>query len=217
MRIDGSESQQVTTLPLAGYHNYGDGFCWSPDGGQLLYSHYNQLYRINRNGAGMTQLAIAPEEYHFKAVDWSGVNDKVVVQAVSTDIGDTKMYLMNKDGSGWDPLLDSVSGRIECPSFSIDGKRVLFTQDVSGFASETGHQLDARIFTIDLASRNMVDISVDKPEGFNDLNPHFSPNGARIVFKHTSNEENALKEIWVMDRDGQNRQRLFINAEMPEW
>lgn len=215
MKPDGSEINQVTTVPLAGYHHYGEGFCWSPDGGQLLYSHYDKLYRIDRDGTNLTEIATAPEGYHFKAVDWSGVNGKIVVQTVSSDISNTGFYLMDEDGSNAEALLDSITNRLECPTFSIDGKQLLFTQDVAGFDSPTGRQLDARIFTLDLATEQITDLSSDKPNGFNDLNSRFSPNGAQIIFEHTSNEEGASKSIWIMDADGQNRQLLFENTQMP--
>ncbi|MGD1893304.1 MAG: carboxypeptidase regulatory-like domain-containing protein [Cyclobacteriaceae bacterium] len=215
MKTDGSEMSQITSLPLAGYHHYGEGFCWSPDGGQLLYSHYNKLYRIDSDGTNLTEVATAPEGYHFKAVDWSGVSKKIVAQVVSSDISDTDFYLMNEDGSNPELLLDSITNRLEHPSFSVDGKQLLFTQDVSGFDSPIGRQLDARIFTLDLVTEQMTNLSSDRPNGFNDLNPRFSPNGAQIVFEHTSNEEGTLKNIWVMDADGQNRQQLFSQGEMP--
>ena len=215
MKADGSEVSQVTTLPLAGYHQYGGGYCWSPDGGQLLYVHYNKLYRINRDGTNLTEVTTAPEGYHFKAVDWSGVTGKIVAQTVSSDINNTGFYLMDADGSNSAALLDSITNRLESPTFSIDGQQLLFTQDVSGFDSPTGRQLDTHIFTLNLATEQITNLSSDKPTGFNDLNPRFSPNGAQIVFEHTSNEVGADKSIWMMDSDGQNRQLLFSEAMMP--
>ncbi|WKN42136.1 carboxypeptidase regulatory-like domain-containing protein [Tunicatimonas pelagia] len=216
MKPDGSEVSRVTTLPLAGYHQYGEGFCWSPDGGQLLYSHYDKLYRIHHDGTNLTEVATAPANYHFKAVDWSGVNGKIIAQVVSSSINDTDFYLMNEDGSNVQPILDSVTNRLESPTFSIDGKQLLFTQDVSGFVSSTGRQLDARIFMLDLATEQVTEMSGDKAVGYNDLNPRFSPNGAQIVFEHTSNEEGTTKTVWIMDYDGQNRQLLFSEAMMPD-
>ncbi len=216
MKTDGSEVSQVTTLPLAGYHQYGEGYCWSPDGGQLLYAHYNKLFRINRDGTNLTEIATAPEGYHFKSVDWSGANGKMVAQTVSSDISDTKFYLMDEDGSNPVALLDSMTNRLESPTFSIDGQQLLFTQDVSGFESPTGRQLDVRIFTLNIATSQVTDLSANKPTGFNDLNPRFSPNGAQIVFEHTSNEKGAPKAVWTMDYNGQNRQQLFTEAMMPD-
>ncbi len=188
MRPDGTEPVKVTELPVAGYHNYGEGFCWSPDGGQLLYSHYNKLYRINRDGTGLTLLATAPEGRHFKACDWSGVAHKIVVQTVGVDIYDSEFYLMNEDGSDMSLLIDNVPGRLEYPSFSIDGKQLLFTQDVSGFVAASGRQLDARIFLFDLDTKESTSLSGGKPTGTNDTHPCFSPDGAYVLFENSSNE-----------------------------
>ena len=49
--IDGTPVQ-ITQVPMAGFHNIGTGYTWSPDGGQLAYAHYEELYRINANGSG---------------------------------------------------------------------------------------------------------------------------------------------------------------------
>ena len=114
-------------------------------------------------------------------------------------------------------VVSNLEGIIEAPSFSIDNQKVLFTRDVSGYSSGTGRQLDAHIFIIDITSGVITDISGDKPDGTNDTNPRFSPNGARIIFESASNVTGSEKSIWVMDLDGDHRKKLFSNAEMPDW
>ena len=213
----GKQNQQITQLPVAGYHNFGSGFCWSPDGGQLLYSHYNKLYRINRDGTNLTLIATASEGKHFKAVDWSGVTHKIVVQVVGSDINQSELYLMNEDGSNSELMVEDLPGRTESPSFSIDGKELLYTHDVSGFEEAAGRQLNAQVFRFKLETKEATLISTDKPEGTNDLRPRFSPNGAYIIFENTSNQPGTEKNIWVMGSDGAERQRLLDQAESPDW
>ena len=217
MKNDGSEKRRVTELPVAGYHNYGEGFCWSPDGGQLLYSHYDKLYRINRDGTFLTLIATAPDGRHFKACDWSGETHKIAVQTTGTNITDSEIYLMKENGSNMELIVDNLPGRIENPSFSIDGKKLLFTQDVSGFVSATGRQLDTRIIMMDIDTGQMTDLSTKKPGGSNDTAPRFSPNGAYIIFENGSNEIGAPKSIWKMNLSGEDRQLLIENAEAPDW
>jgi TolB protein len=202
---------------VAGYHNYGEGFCWSPDGGQLLYSHYDKLYRINRDGTHLTLLATAPEGRHFKACEWSGVARKIVVQTIGANINDSELYLMKEDGSEMSLIVDNMPGRIEYPSFSIDGKKLLFTQDKSGFTTATGRQLDACVFLLDMATLQTTGLSGQKPEGTNDTYPRFSPNGAFIIFENSSNEVGAPKSIWKMNLSGEDRHLLIEHAEFPDW
>ncbi|MEQ9438011.1 MAG: carboxypeptidase regulatory-like domain-containing protein [Cyclobacteriaceae bacterium] len=213
----GKQNQQISQLPVAGYHNFGSGFCWSPDGGQLLYSHYDQLYRINRDGTSLTPIATAPEGRHFKAVDWSGVTHKIVAQVVGSDINQSELYIMNEDGSDPELILADTAGRTESPSFSIDGKEILYTHDVSGFEEAAGRQLNTQVFRLLLETKEAMLISTDKPEGTNDLQPRFSPNGAYIIFESTSNQPGTEKSIWVMESDGAQRQLLVDQAESPDW
>ncbi|MGB3586928.1 MAG: carboxypeptidase regulatory-like domain-containing protein, partial [Tunicatimonas sp.] len=201
----GKQNYQITQLPVAGYHNFGSGFCWSPDGGQLLYSHYNKLYRINRDGSNLAVVATAPEGRHFKAVDWSGISHKIVVQVVGSDSNQSEIYLMNEDGSNAEQILKDQPGRTECPSFSIDGTQILYTHDVAGFESTTGRQLDAHIFRYHIETQETVEVSLNKPSGTNDLHPRLSPNGAHIIFENTSNEPGAAKSIWIMNSEGDER------------
>lgn len=60
MNRDGSGQRRITTLSAEGYNNAGVGYRWSPDGSQLIYAHYDQLYRINRDGTGLALLGYRP-------------------------------------------------------------------------------------------------------------------------------------------------------------
>ena len=89
--------------------------------------------------------------------------------------------------------------------------------DLSANILPDGSQLDAHIFTVDIESGVLEDLSVQKPAGTNDLNPRYSPNGAYIIFENGSNEKGSKKSIWIMDSNGGNREILFEDAIMPDW
>jgi len=217
MAQNGSNPRKITTLPIAGFHNQGIGYCWSPDNGRFLYSHYEKLYRINRDGTGLALIATAPEGRNFRTCDWTAVNNKIVVETIGSVVYNSEIYLMDSDGSDTVRLVDDLPGIIENPSFSIDGKEVIFTRDVSGFESTTGRQLDANIFSIDIETKEIIDLSNGKADGTNDLQPRFSPDGAKIIFVNAANDGSGLKSVWTMNKDGGNREKLFDNAEMPNW
>ncbi len=218
MNRDGSGKRQVTTLPIAGYHNPGIGFAWSPDGGQLLYAYYEHLYRIERDGSGLALVAKAPANRHFRMVDWTDRGNKIVAQTIGSDINDSEIYIMNADGTNRKLLVENLAGRTESPSFSIDGKEVLFSHDVSGFENAEGRQLDAHIFVKKIDGTGLVDISANKPAGTNDLYPRFSPDGSKLIFVNSANDGLGSQDIWMVDvADGRNRTKLFSNATMPEW
>jgi TolB protein len=217
MYRDGTDPHQVTSIPIAGYHNNGIGFNWSPDGGKIIYSHYNSLYSVDENGANLTLIATAPTGRHFRECDYSTFGDKIVVLTVGEKIYDNEIYTMNANGTNMTLVVDNLPGIVASPSWSIDGNSILFTHDVSGFESPTGRQLDARIFLKSLIDTTYLDISTNKSPGTNDTHPEFSPDGAYIVFENTTNDGFNPKDIWAVDVTGTNRRLLITNAETPEY
>lgn len=224
----GNNRQRVTTLPIAGYHNNGRGFAWSPDGGRFLYSHYDRLYKIDENGSNLELVATAPEGRHWREVDWTGQNGgKIVALAIGTNVYDSEIYIMDADGSNMALLVENEPGQLGSPKFSVDGRRIVFTKDVSGFESEQGEnrQLDSRIFLMELATGTISDLSgsrsgnneYQKPNGTNDLMPSFSPNGAVIVFVNVSNDGLTPPNILTFNIDGSGRQLVVENGTTPSW
>ncbi|MFZ0390086.1 MAG: carboxypeptidase regulatory-like domain-containing protein [Calditrichia bacterium] len=217
MDEQGGSLLKVTTVPVTGYHNYGLGFCWSPDGYQLLYGHYEKLYRIDANGTNLQQIAAAPAERHFREVDWTPVGDKIVALTIGSWFYDSEIYLMDADGSNMSLLVDNWPGAITSPSFSPDGQKVIFSHDFSGYEVSSGRQLDAHIVVIDIAGGDTTDISLNKPSGTNDLYPRFSPDGSKIIFTNAPNNQPEAQSVWVMDLNGDNRRKLVSSGTMPDW
>ncbi|GGG48595.1 carboxypeptidase regulatory-like domain-containing protein [Hymenobacter glacieicola] len=225
MNRDGSDARQVTLIPVDGYFNQGIGYRWSPDGAQLLYSSYNKLYRINRDGTGLTLLATAPQDRHFRECDWTAQGNRIIVQTVGVSVYDSELYLLNADGSNRTLLVSNLPGRLDSPSFSIDGRRVLYTRDLDGYEDATGRQLNAHIFTQNLDGSGLVDVSAgpggttttSKANGFNDVVPRYAPDGSKIIFAQVNNVNRSIPDIYTVDLDGRNRTRLFQNATLSDW
>jgi TolB protein len=216
MERDGSNVKKITSEPVAGYHNSGRGFTWSPAGTEIIYAHYNHMLFSNISVNVHGKYATAPEDRHFRDMDYSPNKAQIVAQTVGIIEDSSEIYLYNLNETEPVLLVPNLPGIIESPSFSVDGTKVMFTRDVSE-GILPGRQLNAHIFIIDIGTGVVTDISVNKPTGTNDLNPRFSPNGAHIIFENGSNELNAPRSIWIMDITGSNRRMLFENAYMPEW
>jgi len=224
MNRDGSNKRRVTTLAVEGYNNSGISFCWSPDGAQLLYGHYNQLYRINRDGTGNTLVNTASVDRHFRECDWTAQNGgRIVVQVVGVNVYDAELYLLSTDGASANVLVGNLPGRLDSPSFSVDGTRVLYTRDVAGFDGVNGRQLDSHIFTQRLDGSNLIDVTASsgtnnsKTPGTNDLNPRYSPDGFSIIFVNQVNDNITPGDVWTAEATGMNRARQFTNAALPDW
>ena len=226
MNRDGSNQRRITTLSAESYNNAGIGYRWSPDGAQLIYTHYDQLLRINRDGTGLTLLATAPAGRHFRECDWTTQQgSRLVVQTIGVNPYDSELYLYNVDGTNPVLLVGNLPGRVDSPSFSIDGRTVLYTRDVAGFNDANGRQLDSHIFAQRIDGSSTVDITAgtgsgnpgSKATGTNDIMPRYSPDGFRMIFVNRTNDNLSPPEIWAADLDGRNRAKLFSNGFLPDW
>ncbi|UOQ98230.1 carboxypeptidase regulatory-like domain-containing protein [Hymenobacter sp. 5317J-9] len=224
MNRDGSNQRQITTLSVEGYNNAGIGYHWSPDGAQLIYAHYDQLYRVNRDGTGLQLMATAPPGRHFRECDWNVQNGgRLVVQTVGSSVFNSELYLYNSDGTNPILLVGDLPGRLDSPAFSLDGRSVLYSRDVAGFNDPGGRQLDAHLFLQRIDGTSTVDItagatgSLGKALGTNDIQGRISPDGFRVIFVNRVNDDLSPPEVWTMDLDGRNRAKLFSNAFLPDW
>lgn len=121
-------------------------------------------------------------------------------------------------------LVGNLPGRVDSPSFSVDGSTLLYTHDVAGFNDATGRQLDCHLFAQGLTSTTAVDITIgastsagSKAAGTNDLTPRYSPTGFQIIFVNRDNDDIAAPEIWTCGLDGRNRAKVFNNAFWPDF
>ena len=217
MSRTGNKLQKINSFAVAGNHNYGVGFCWSPDGSQLLFSHYEKLYRINEDGTNLKQIAIAPVGKNFRECDWSPLGGKIVALTIGSWMYDSELWLMDTDGGNLQVLMGDSLGAMASPAFAPDGKKIVFTYDVSGHEVNSGRQLDSRIFVLRVDGSDTTDISTNKPAGTNDFYPRWSPDGAKIIFCNGANDDVTPKNVCIMDANGANREMIIENAIMPDW
>lgn len=210
-------TKRISPLPVDGNHHSGEGFSWSPTGDQVLFCHYDKLYRINKDGSGLFTVSTAPAGRNYVFVDWSERAGKIVIQTRGVNIYDSEIYLMNPDGTSMTRIVDNLNGRTESPTFSSDGKYVVYTHDNANVNDPYGRMFDSRLYKYDIATGSKTEISGTKPNGTNDLQPRVSPDGSKIIFVNTSNTGTGQKDIYVLDLATGNRELYFENAEMPEW
>jgi Tol biopolymer transport system component len=127
--------------------------------------------------------------------------------------GNPEIYVMNPDGQNQRRLTNNPASD-HSPLWSFDGKRIAF---VSGRNWILGYD----IYVMDANGRNQRRLTNNRHK---DFQPSWSPDGKRIAFISDRDghvhEGWSTDEIYVMDADGSNQQRLTNhpnNDYSPSW
>jgi len=134
--------------------------------------------------------------------------------------GSTEIYLMDTDGSNQQNLTNNPASD-HSPSWSPDGKRIVFVSDRAGHAKDGIHgRPTSEIYVMDADGGNQQNLTNHRAD---DEYPSWSPDGKRIVFssdRDQGRDDPHNYEIYVMDADGGNEQRLTENRNndwQPVW
>jgi Tol biopolymer transport system component len=114
---------------------------------------------------------------------------------VSDRDGNDEIYIMNSDGTGQTRLTSDELGD-DSPVFSPDGSKIAYVSE--GY--KEGHGTCWSIYIMNNDGTGNIRISGNK-EG-DDLDPHFSPDGEKLLFV---NNHILGSEIFIINRDGSNR------------
>lgn len=215
MNRDGSDIQQLTTFPIDGGTPQELDFSWAPDGGSILYTSNTNLRIVDADGTGQSVFFEAPAGYTFVESQWSPIQgDQILVRTQGILPYTSQIWLLDSSGNFESTLVPDEPGSTGGGVFSLDGQRILYTRDLSGFESTTGRQLDASIILMNINNGSIANLSINKVNGTNDLDPRYTSDGARVIFTNRVNDNLSAPAIYIMDVDGDNRERLFENASM---
>ena len=219
MNQDGSEQFQVTSnIPVNGFNMNQVDFSWADDGASLVYPNFKKLYRIQANGAGNTLIYQAPSGRFITEVDVSEDNTLIALLTNNAQGYSASIFTIDATGNVMDSVITGLPGALGGIDLSVDKKRLLYTRDVSGFENAGYRRLDSRMFIYNFETNTSTDISRNKGEGTNDLDPRFSPDEAEVIFVNTSNDRISQENIFKTKfKNEDSRIELYKDAKMPDW
>jgi hypothetical protein len=222
MNPDGSGVFKVTnSVPITGFNPDFINFSWNASGSQIIYPYFDKLYRINNDGSGLTKIYQTPNGKFISECDWSNDGAKIALKVNDASGYNAEIYIINTAGTVVNTVVSGTSGAVGGLNFSIDGQKLIFTRDVSGFEDANYRQLDSRGFQHVLSSSITTELGLEKPVGTLDLDIRYSPNEAEFIFMNTSNDglstKNIIKSTIGTSSTGAVRTVLFSSASMPDW
>jgi len=219
MNRDGTDKTIVTSsIKPNGFNLNEINFSWPPTSDKIYFPQFDKLYRINSSGQGVELVYQTPDGSLISEVDVSEIENIIALKTNNLDGYNVKIYTIDFNGVIQDVILENVLGGANGLNLSITNQKILYSYDVSGFENGSYRKLDSRLFVFDYIENTTVDISENKPNGTNDLEPIFSPNEAFIIFTNTSNDGISQKEVYHIEiEELESRTLLYENAFMPDW
>ena len=131
--------------------------------------------------------------------------------------GNFEIYVMDVDGGNQRRLTNHPDGDWS-PSWSPDGKRIVFCSDRDGHTGIIPGWHTSEIYAMDADGGSQQNLTNNPND---DRSPSWSPDGKRVAFQSDRDSDRDHNiEIYVMDADGSNPQRLTNNLnedESPSW
>src|SRR5690606_10931331 len=176
MNQDGYQQTKITmNIPVNGFNMEQVDFSWADDGASLVYPNFEKLYRINATGGGTTLIYQAPTGRFITEVDVSEDDSLIALLTNNAQGYNASIYTIDRDGNMLDSVISGLPGALGGIYLSVDGNRLLYIRDVSGFENAEYRRLNSRLFIYDFRTNESTDISRQKQDGTNDLDPRFSP------------------------------------------
>ncbi|MEG3860415.1 DPP IV N-terminal domain-containing protein [Microcoleus sp. herbarium12] len=186
----------VRNLEVGGYPaktEISSEFYLSPDAQQVAFVKDQNIYKMNTDGSGMTQITKSPGEYTSGGSELVWSPDRTKIAFLSGTYPQQQVYTINADGTNLKNLTDNPQHQVYNVKlfWSPDSSRIAYYHGKAG--DLMGEKQD--IWAIDINSGTAKNLT-QKPQNYDALS--WSPDGKLIAF--------ATGEF--------NQQKLYtINAE----
>ncbi len=154
---------------------------WSPDSKRFAFSVFNKgrnrmLVVDVASGSIIDDVSMGKAE-QFSNLSWSPDGKSIVFQGLAEGQGD--LYMYNFDTRQVKQLTNDKFTDYQ-PSFSRDGKKIVFTSDRTTYDQSLSQAITFNLAELDLTTLKVTDIKLFN--GANNLNPQYSSDGTQIYF-----------------------------------
>ncbi|MDF3076291.1 MAG: WD40-like beta Propeller containing protein [Sphingobacteriaceae bacterium] len=155
---------------------------WSPDGSKFAFSIYSagkiKLLIVDTSSGRTLATEDMGEVGEFSNLTWSPNGDDIAFAGLKN--GQSDLYMFNLSSKVITQLTNDKYSDYQ-PSFSNDGKSIVFSSDRGTFdRSNKTVDITMNLAVMDVATKKVTDITVF--DGANNLNPQFSGNDQQIYF-----------------------------------
>lgn len=175
------------------------GVSWSPDGLQVAFQGYEDIWIANANGTQATRLTFGGGN----TPAWSPDGQKIAFGCfVGTNPPNREICTINTDGTDTTNLTNN-SGNEYSPAWSPDGQKIVFVSD-----RQAGQRFEVFIMNADGSEQtNLTHLSRDGIQ-MNTKNPIWTSDGGLIVFAMGTLFSTGDSQLYVMNPDGSNRRAI---------
>jgi TolB protein len=183
---------------------------WSPDGHKIAFGRGGQIWVMNADGAGQTQITRSPTPKDGPS--WSPDGKQMAfIALVRYPAGKARpeIGIMDSDGTGerilttghrvnvQDDGTTAPANDANAPAWSPVGDRIAFWSGIEGQYGQ--------VWVINADGTASTQLTED-PSRRNTDDPSWSRDGRSILFNTGRSGKN---ELWAMDADGRDQRRLF--------
>ena len=138
------------------------GVTWSPDGRRIAFLIDSDLWMMNADGTQRRKLVVGDPRKGIPGIAWAP--DARTIAFMHRD-GDWEIFVVNADGSGLRNLTDNTGAHDKGPSWSSNGRAILFTSDRDG---------NTEVYVMNADGSGQRNVSQNPLE---DTEPAWSPKG----------------------------------------
>ena len=190
---DGSNERRISPSNVAYWP------AWSPDGETIAYTAGRDIYTVAANGGKPRRVTFSDKPWLLRATPAYSPDGKTIALTASTDAYNSDIHLVRIGSKELTRLTRTqgthdVQGEEHGPSFSPDGRRMVFVSNRAGSFD---------LFSIGTDGRNERQLT--RTPSRDEEQPRFSRDGKRILFTYNG-------RVAQMKADGTGVRELGLGA-----